>query len=346
MIKWSKKWIYWLVQFIGWGTYSVSLILSMYFYNNDELPHKVIYLQIVIGLSGLFLSHLYRLYIKKHDWFSFKLLKLILSILLGTFITAFFTQVLIHGSMLTFLNWEAYRPIEWEDFPFYLLNLQFMMLAWSVFYFGYHYFERARNARMQEVKAAAAIKEAELIALKAQINPHFLFNALNNIKALILIDQHLSRDAISNLSELLRYSIRFSQSSTVKLANEITVVENYLQLEAIHYDQRLHYEFEIDPATEEVAIPPMTIQVMVENAIKHGIALLEKGGTIKVKTSYQDKLTIAVSNHGLLKENENTGTGIKNVVDRIKILYGREPEFSLKQHQDIIIAKLTFPEVS
>lgn len=234
MINWNKKWIYWLVQLLGWGTYSVSLILSMYFFSDEKLPAKAVYLQIVIGLSCLFSSHLYRLYIKKHGWFNFKLLKLILSILLGTFVTAFFAQVLIHASMFTYLNWESYAPIQWEDFPFYLFNVQFMMLAWSVFYFGYHYFESARNARMQEVKAAAAIKEAELIALKAQINPHFLFNALNNIKALILVNQHLSRDAISNLSELLRYSIRFSQHSTVKLFDEITVVDNYLQLEAIH----------------------------------------------------------------------------------------------------------------
>ena len=344
MINWNRKWIYWLVQLLGWGTYSVSLILSMYFFNDEKLPQKVYYLQVVIGIACLFSSHLYRLYIKKHDWFNFKLLRLILSILLGTLITAFIAQVIIHLSMLTLLNWQAYRPIEWKEFPFYLLNVQFMMLAWSVFYFGYHYFERARNARMQEVKANAAIKEAELIALKAQINPHFLFNALNNIKALILIDQHLSRDAISNLSELLRYSIRFSQNSTVKLADEITVVQNYLQLESIHYDQRLEYEFEIGPNAEDIAIPPMTIQVLVENAIKHGIALLEKGGTIKIKANYNEKLSIQVCNHGLLKESNGTGTGIKNVMERIKILYGQAPEFTLQQKEELVVASLTFPQ--
>ncbi len=346
MINLKRNWVYWLVQLIGWGTYSVSLILSMYFFNDEKLPPKALYLQLVIGLSCLISSHLYRLYIKKQGWFNFKLLKLILSILLGTFIAAFFAQVLIHASMLTFLNWEAYLPIEWEDFPFYLLNVQFMMLAWSVFYFGYHYFEKARNARMQEVRANAAIKEAELIALKAQINPHFLFNALNNIKALILVNQHFSRDAISNLSELLRYSIRFSQNSKVLLIEEIAVVKNYLQLESIHYDQRLIYKFEIEPETENIDIPPMTIQVMVENAIKHGIALIENGGTITIKTEKKDKLKITVSNHGILQNKDVAGTGLRNVKERIKILYGKEPYFSLVQSKDLVIAQLIFPEGS
>lgn len=344
MLNWSRKWIYWLVQLLGWGTYSVSLILSMYFFYEEKLPVQAVYLQVVIGLSCLLSSHLYRLYIKKHGWFNFKLLKLILSILLGTFLTALLAQILIHLSMLTYLNWEAYQPIKWGDFPIYLFNVQFMMLAWSVFYFGYHYFERARNARMQEIKAAAAIKEAELIALKAQINPHFLFNALNNIKALILIDQHLSRDAVSNLSELLRYSIRFSQHSTVKLADEITVVKNYLQLESIHYDQRLQYNFEIAPETEDVPIPPMTIQVLVENAIKHGISLIENGGTITIKTEKKERLKITVSNHGMVQSNDGTGTGLINVKERIKILYGREPDFTLTQNNNLVIAALTFPE--
>lgn len=88
----------------------------------------------------------------------------------------------------------------------------------------------------------------------------------------------------------------------------------------------------------------MTIQVMVENAIKHGIALLEKGGTIKIKTELKEKLNIYVSNHGQLKVNDGTGTGLKNVMERIKILYGSVPEFRLEQNGDFVMAHLTFPE--
>ncbi|MFP4089751.1 MAG: sensor histidine kinase [Cyclobacteriaceae bacterium] len=300
-------------------------------------------MQLTIGASCLLCAHWFRLVIKKRNWFALPLLRLSLYLLAGSLVAAFVAQVIIHLVMLTVLNWQTVRPIDWSEFPFYLANVFLVMIVWSGFYFGYYNFENARNAKVEAVKAEAAIKEAELIALKAQVNPHFLFNALNNIRALVLMNPHASRDAISNLSDLLRYSIRFSQQSQVMLIEEVEVVKNYLQLESIHYEKRLTYCFDIDPQTEKLLIPPMSLQVMAENAIKHGISQLEGGGMILLRTQIKDGLHLMVENTGHLRNNEFSGTGLRNVLERVRILYGEKPAFSLTQNSDRVVAHLILP---
>lgn len=343
----KKTLLYWTIQVLSWGAFTGALLLTILYFSPDQVPTKAILLQVVIGLSALLSSHAYRLLIKRCGWTSLPLRRLLPRILGGSLLAGFCTQVLVHLAMLTVLDWEAYRPIVWADFPIYMLNISAIMLVWSALYFAYHTMERARQAKLDAVRAEAALKEAELIALKAQINPHFLFNALNNIKALILEDAEKAREALTNLSELLRYSVQFSERERVSLQSELEVVQKYLRLEAIHYDRRLTYVLEIGDDTLDRLIPPMVIQLMVENAVKHGIARLERGGEIRIATRLRgDDLLIRVENTGALRPVGRSGIGLRNALDRIRLLFESEPDFQLTEAGGKVYATLTLPAVS
>lgn len=145
--------------------------------------------------------------------------------------------------------------------------------------------EKNRKSELEKLALKSALQEAELMILKNQVNPHFLFNALNNIRSLILIEPEKARKMVTHISDLLRYSIQFNASEKVALKEEIEIVKDYLQLESIQFQERLSYTFNISPETLKVQIPPMAIQLLVENAIKHGLSTQKNGGQILVSTS-------------------------------------------------------------
>ena len=199
---------------------------------------------------------------------------------------------------------------------------------------------------MEKLELRSALQEAELMVLKNQINPHFLFNALNNIQSLILIEPEKARKMVTHISDLLRYSIQFNASEKVELKDEIEIVKDYLELESIQYTDRLKYSFEIAPATEGMVIPPMAIQMLVENAIKHGLSVQKKGGEILIKTAKTDThLLINVINSGQMKGvPKREGVGLKNLVERMKILFGPFAEFKLENTaHNLVTASLKIP---
>ena len=116
-----------------------------------------------------------------------------------------------------------------------------------------------------------SVKEAQLLALKSQVNPHFIFNSLNNIRSLVVENPEKAREMITHLSALLRYSIQFNNEERVTLEEEIVIVNNYLNLESIQLEDRLTYKIDVDEGVNNLLIPPMSIQMLTENAIKHGI---------------------------------------------------------------------------
>ena len=146
----------------------------------------------------------------------------------------------------------------------------------------------------------------------------------------MLSDPEKARDMITHISELLRYFIQFNSQETVTIEQEIAVVEDYLNLESIQFDDRLKYDINIDPAYHHLKIPPMAIQLLAENGIKHGLAQSKKGGTIQIDSIKNGtSLSINVTNTGQLKPSENGGLGINNLTERMNILYGQLASFKL-----------------
>ena len=161
---------------------------------------------------------------------------------------------------------------------------------------------------------------------------------------MILEDQMKARGMVDNLAELLRYSIQFNNSEKVTLAEELEIVRKYLELESVHYENRLTFDIQIESELLSVKVPPMIIQLMAENAIKHGISIEKKGGIVNINvTKDSDSLAIDVTNTGKLKTQGDSGIGIKNAMERINILFDQMPEFQLTQKDNLVTAQLKLP---
>ncbi len=189
------------------------------------------------------------------------------------------------------------------------------------------------------------LKTAELANLKNQLNPHFLFNAINSIKALTISDPHLARNALTELSQLLRTSLTMGNEQLVTLETEISFVKDYLSLEKIRYEKRLNYAFEIDKNALNIKLPPMSLQLLVENAIKHGIGKNKGGGVILIKAVCKENhFQLSVTNSGKLKLNpssSDTGVGIKNLQKRLYFNFQENASFSVKEEYHQVVASIS-----
>ena len=341
----SKAIAYWICQLLGWGGYTFLLVVSTAGYYGESQVSKVVSLQCIIGGTGLLTSHVLRHVVRKGRWLDLVFKKLVPRLVAACALGAVVSMTIIHSLMIGVLDWQnTVEPIVWTNVPIYTVNMFFMLAVWSLLYVGYTSLENARRAKMESLRAQAAQKEAELMVLKAQVNPHFLFNALNNIRALILDDPRKARTMVTHLSDMLRYSVDFNQQDRVTLEEEFEVVDSYLQLTSVQYD-RLSYCLEIDETCKRYRIPPMVIQTLVENAIKHGISQLPGPGHLAlVACQSEETVIITVANTGRLRGSETgTGSGIKNAMERMSILFEKLPKFSLTQHGDQVVARLTLP---
>jgi two-component system, LytTR family, sensor kinase len=179
-----------------------------------------------------------------------------------------------------------------------------------------------------------------LQSLRSQVNPHFLFNALNSVRALVVEDPRLAQDAVTKLSELLRYSLQSNKVDLVELSAEIEMVRDYLAIEEIRFEERLRVSFDIDPAALSAEIPSMLLQVLVENAVKHGIAKLPRGGIVAVSGRITvGMLRLEVINSGRVRAaGKTTGIGLENTRQRLRLLYGDRAWLTLNNCGDDLVA--------
>ena len=181
--------------------------------------------------------------------------------------------------------------------------------------------------------------------IKAHINPHFIFNALNSIRALVDEDPERARTAITELSNILRSSMHAEKVETTTLEKELSIVKDYLALESIRFEKRLHIEYSIDEDTLDQPVPPMMLQTLVENAIKHGVSKQIDGGQIKIISDFKDDYhELIVQNSGQLNGSINAeGFGITSTYDRLNILFGAKAKFELKNIEGMVQARIIMP---
>jgi len=213
-----------------------------------------------------------------------------------------------------------------------VMNGLILLIGWHCLYFFYHIFERLNRLQVEQLRLVASVKEAELRALKSQVNPHFLFNSLNSLRALIDEDAPRARESVTRLANMLRYSLSSGQLETVALEDELRVVEDYLALEQIRHEQRLRVRWEIAPDARRQPVPPMLLQTLVENAVKYGISPRRGGGEVAISAAIeQGSLRLRVSNPGDLtptasvsaaRAGSSTGVGLRNAADRLQLLFG------------------------
>jgi sensor histidine kinase YesM len=320
---------YWICQIGGWLVY--VLINLIFFGLTSNTTFKDYLLYIVMIPPGIFITHAYRYLIHRLNAINFKLYNQILFILVSSFIKAlliFFVLAIVstlfqlNANDLTFINILSS-----------IISFSVVFFVWNIIYFGYHYFTNYKRAEIDNLRLEAAGKESELNSLKAQLNPHFMFNSMNSIRALVDEDPVKAKQAVTQLSNILRNSLLMNKSKEISIKDEMSLVMDYLDLEKIRYEERLSFELSIDPKTEHTMVPPLIIQGQVENAIKHGISKLEKGGKIIVSTKLKDSiLLITVTNTGKLNtEKSITGLGFNNSLQRLQLMYGKKAEIKIQE---------------
>jgi hypothetical protein len=219
-------------------------------------------------------------------------------------------------------------------------------ILWTIFYIA---LTGPRRHREKEIHLQLALREAELRALEAQVNPHFLFNCLNSIRGLVVENPAVAQDMITRLANILRYNLHRDLMHTVPLASEVEVVGDYLALESVRLEDRLRVQFDIAAEASQVPIPPMFLQTLVENALKHGIAKLPAGGLLLIRAILKPgALVVEVENPGQLADAtpEATQLGLANVRQRLRILYGDRASLQLRNRDGRVAATVLIPRVA
>ena len=209
----------------------------------------------------------------------------------------------------------------------------------------FHYVAKSRKQQLDTLQLEALVKALELKTIKAHINPHFIFNALNSIRALIDEDPARARRAVTELSNILRSSLNAEKGETVSLEDELKIVKDYLALENMRFEDRLRVEYDIDDDTLDQQVPPMMLQTLVENAIKHGISKQVKGGVVKIISDFkEDYHELAVQNTGHWSGSLPNGFGLSSTQDRLSLLYGEKAKFEIRQmNSELVEAKVLIP---
>ena len=335
----NRKRLYWMCQLAGWTAYLLINVLLLTLVADHPwwgYLHSVILVS--IGLSA---THAYRSAVRRWDWAELSLWKLAprvvaASLLLGVLITALMFAV----------AWliKPYGPAANEEFEAaYMLvsvfNLAVVIFIWSLIYFGVHAVWEHRKAEINTWKLKAQVEANKLKALKLQLNPHFLFNSLNSVRALIVENPERAQDMVTRLARLLRTTLQAGDTTTLPLREELQTVRVYLELEAVRLEERLRYSIDVDEALGDEPVPFLLIQTLVENGIKHGIAQRPDGGAITVAAHRtEEALCLHVDNTGELDEEAlQQGVGLQNARERLQLLFGDEASLTLRAIGDATV---------
>lgn len=337
----NRKNIYWYSQVIGWSAYIILNSITDGLITRYSFFDYAVYFLMVPG--GIFLSHMNRKFIKKN-----RIMSRPIPLQIGYIIAS----SLINGLLFFGLAWLLLNLFILKEFSFdivwgtiYVFSFSVVFCVWNVIYLGFKYFEGYKKSEIEALKYLAVSKESELNRLKSQLNPHFIFNCLNSIRALVDEDPERSKMAVTRLSNILRKTLQLDKSREITLAEEMELVNDYLSLEKIRYEERLRVEMSIDPAGHHCMIPPFIIQSQVENAVKHGIAKIPGGGDIRITILTDETvLRISVFNTGSLNHAQpETGVGFVNSKQRLNLLYGNKGAIRLTEMSDGVNVEIKIP---
>jgi two-component system, LytTR family, sensor histidine kinase AlgZ len=206
--------------------------------------------------------------------------------------------------------------------------------------------EAARAVELRAVETSMLARDAELRALRAQINPHFLFNSLNSISALTSIDPARAREMCLLLADFLRLTLGMGEKHVIRFSEELDLLEKFMAIEKVRFGERLHMEENIQEEAKRCQIPALLLQPLLENAVSHGIAPMADGGQIRLQAQVQDgRLGIVVEND---RDDEapprrKSGVGLKNVRSRLEARYGKDATFRIEPGEDRFRVSMTLP---
>jgi len=188
------------------------------------------------------------------------------------------------------------------------------------------------------------LQSSKLENLRSQLNPHFLFNCMNNIRALMFIDNSKASMSINNLTHILRYSLE-TDTDLVRFADDFSVIQSYIELEKTRLGKRLEVDISISDNIDDWLVPPILLQPIVENAIAHGISKSVKGGLLKITTSIgENNLVVTIINDGTLNgDHTGQGIGLRNSKERLKLTYSRDDLLSITESDGKVSVQIILP---
>jgi len=299
-------------QLAGWSLWGTAN-LGFFALSGLAIEARSIAWAVLGALVGFAISHGYRRLVRRAGWLRLPLRALaprvvVAAVAQGCVMMAWVIAI----ARLTARTGE--RGLPSGQLPVFLFNFTVLFLGWSMIYFAVHWLERSRRA-----------DQAQLQNLRSQLNPHFLFNALNSVRGLITEDPARAQAAITRLASLLRAALGTTTRDTVSLARELEVVDDYLALEKVRFEDRLTVTLDIADEARQHQVPAMLLQTLVENALKHGIARCRDGGEVILRARVADRaLALEVANTAAERAPEPTGggVGLANAGERLELLFG------------------------
>lgn len=338
------NWTYWLFQCLGWFGMVAIETINYTFFIAGKFNIRLFWTFVSYAVFGILITHLYRSILKRCKFFHKKAFPI--------WVTAFFSTIII-AAVLTIFNFLPaitkdanffFKTVTFIDVAGMLINWMRYVGVWIIIYFMYKILQQNSEILREKLVLENLAKTTELELLKSQLNPHFLFNALNSIKALVIINPEQCRDAIVKLSELLRFTLHYGKELLIPVNDELNEVRKYLELEQLRFGDRLNVKFEVDHNTLSQTLPPAIILTLAENAIKHGVANQINQSSVIIRSSiHADNLQICVENTGSYLPGETVGIGLKHVAKRLEEVYLHKAEFSITQNDSTVIACIKTP---
>lgn len=329
--------LYWKCQLIFWSLAALQWAYAGYMGTGFSWKLAIIHfvLDLIIYIVP---SHLYRNFSRRLGWHTLSLRRLLVRLVPVIIVMGFVFMVLTITKNYFVRYW--FQPgfdgtieaaFNEQSFTTFITGLRLMSI-WLLAYYAYHYSQRELNAVKEAGRLELKAKEAAFNNLSTQLNPHFFFNSLNSIKALVIEDPKAARRAIDILSELLRTSLYAVHENLVSLKQELALVEDYLELEKVRFEEKLKVSIQADEALMKKQVLRLGIQTLVENAIKHGISQQPEGGFIKTEVrSTGDEIIITVENTGTLSDSFKKGIGLSSLEERLQLQFDGKAAFMLQQ---------------
>jgi sensor histidine kinase YesM len=335
--------VYWALQLLGWSFYFYAQASGEVIFASVPWSHAST-LWGGVCLAGIGLTHSLRWCIKHFRWLSLPPAALVPRVIASTLLIASASYLLtitlsqaVYGSPVAPIAAAFYHRLHLHG---QLRNLFIILLVvhtgWVALYLAFAMLRHRYQSEVRQAQLGEALQAAELQLLKSQLNPHFLFNALNGLRSLIADEPVRARDAVTQLARTLRYTLASGEEDLVSLERELEMVDDYLALESMRLAERLRVERDIAPAARTVRFPVMLLQTLVENAIKHGIAQLKQGGTLRVTAKVVEKeLVLLVHNPRPTDAPTLTteGVGLRNSTARLRLLFGDRASLRLDLSQ-------------
>ncbi|MDQ2077651.1 sensor histidine kinase [Marinimicrobium sp. ABcell2] len=337
-----------LIQALFWGGWTTLYVLASTL-PGYPLKSGFFLIAFTVGVGCWGASETLRAIALKRSWLQRPALQLLPRLGLTLMLLAVGVQVLVFLVLIPSwgLGWVSlpeggpdYRP---SRVLMYWFNTLFMLGVWLASWLVIE--SRARNRRLEHQRLEDEVQRRvlELDSLRARLNPHFVFNALNNVRALINEDTERAREMVTRLSNTLRYALQHTHEVSVSLEQELAVVEDYLAIEHVHYDERLHVIRRLSATAMSAHLPPMLLQLLVENAIKHGVAHNpQPSELVIIATVEQQALNLTVTNPGTLRQTRE-GVGLAYLRARLKT-WSAHAAFDIHEHQGLVKAKLVLPQ--